>query len=182
MTNHTRLGIIAVVFLAGYALPDLPLSAQTGVPLTPAAQTPAPAPPRPAAPVTPPPRAPKAGEVSSDPIRCWWKADRTAVRVGERFGLVLTCSVIETGPITVVPVLNQLEPGALSLTPFEVVNGRKRDDVLSPPWRYVQFEYELRLLSDGFFGQDVNIPALTVTYNLSSAGTGQQGRDQQYNL
>ena len=56
----------------------------------------------------------EAGEVESDPIRCWWKADRTSVRVGEQFGLVLTCGVIETGPITVVPVLNQLEPGALS--------------------------------------------------------------------
>ena len=43
---------------------------------------------------------------------------------GERFGLVLTCAVIEAGPITVVPVLNQLEPGALSITPFEVVAAR----------------------------------------------------------
>ena len=38
----------------------------------------------------------EAGEVESDPIRCWWKTDRTAVRVGERFGLTLTCGVIET--------------------------------------------------------------------------------------
>src|SRR5262245_41522108 len=38
--------------------------------------------------------APKEGEVQSDPIRCWWKADRAAVRVGERFGLVLTCATI----------------------------------------------------------------------------------------
>jgi hypothetical protein len=187
MTNYRRIGILAVAVLGGHVASGVPVSAQTAVPQTPAAQKPAPATPRaPAtatpAPVTPPPRAPKPGEVSSDPIRCWWKADRTAVRVGERFGLVLTCSVIETGPITVVPVLNQLEPGALSLTPFEVVSGSRRDDVLSPPWRYVQFEYVLRLLSDGFFGQDVSIPALTVTYNLTSAGTGQQGRDQQYIL
>jgi len=124
---------------------------------------------------------PREGEVESDPIRCWWKADRTAVRVGERFGLVLTCAVIEAGPITVVPVLNQLEPGALSLTPFEVVSGTRGDDVLAPPWRYVQFDYAVRLLSDGFFGQDVMIPALTVTYNLQTAG-GTQGRDQTYVL
>jgi len=121
------------------------------------------------------------GEVQSDPIRCWWKADRTAVRVGERFGLVLTCAVIEVGPITVVPVLNQLEPGALSITPFEVVSGTRGDDVVARPWRYVQFEYAVRLLSDGFFGQDVSIPALTVTYNLQTAG-GTQGRDQTYVL
>jgi hypothetical protein len=120
--------------------------------------------------------------VESDPIRCWWKADRTSVRVGEKFGLVLTCSVIETGPITVVPVLNQLEPGALSLTPFEVVSGVSHDDVVVPPWRYIQREYAVRLLSDGFFGQDVTIPALTVTYNLQEKGSGSQGRDQQYIL
>jgi len=141
---------------------------------------------KPLSPAVPPPAAPlppKAGEVASDPIRCWWKADRTAVRVGERFGLVLTCAVIKAGPITVEPVLNQLEPGALSLTPFEVVSGGpKVDDVIVPPWRYIQREYVLRLLSDGFFGQDVAIPSLMVTYNQMSAGTGQQGRDQTYIL
>jgi hypothetical protein len=124
---------------------------------------------------------PREGEVQTDPIKCWWKADRTAVRVGERFGLVLTCAVIQAGPITVAPVLNQLEPGALSLTPFEVVSGTRGDDVIAPPWRYVQFDYAVRLLSDGFFGQDVMIPALTVTYNLQTAG-GTQGRDQTYVL
>jgi hypothetical protein len=161
------------------------------------AQAPAPAqPPRPAPVVVPQgsppparsaapaisPRAPKPGEVESDPIRCWWKADRTSVRVGEHFGLVLTCSVIETGPVTVVPVLNQLEPGALSITPFEVVSGVSHDDVVVSPWRYIQREYSVRLLSDGFFGQDVTIPALTVTYNLQERGSGSQGRDQTYIL
>jgi hypothetical protein len=125
--------------------------------------------------------APREGEVQSDPIRCWWKADRTAVRVGERFGLVLTCAVIEAGPVTVVPVLNQLEPGALSITPFEVVSGARGEDMVAPPWRYVQFDYSVRLLSDGFFGQDVVIPGVTVTYNLQTAG-GTQGRDQTYLL
>ena len=51
-----------------------------------------------------------------------------------------------------------------------------------PPWRYIQREYAVRLLSDGFFGQDVTIPALTVTYNLQERGSGSQGRDQQYIL
>jgi hypothetical protein len=179
-----RVPPVIIAFLVAHVLLDVPvLRAQTTVaPAAPASPTatkpPAPAPsPAPLA----PPLAPKAGEVASDPIRCWWKADRTAVRVGERFGLVLTCAVIKTGPITVEPVLNQLEPGALSLTPFEVVaGGPKVDDVIVPPWRYIQREYVLRLLSDGFFGQDVAIPSLMVTYNLTSAGTGQQGRDQTY--
>ena len=182
--------ILASVLLAS------PLHAQAPAAQAPAAQAPpsrpapvvvpqgTPPPPRTAASAAPPitPRAPKPGEVESDPIRCWWKADRTSVRVGEKFGLVLTCSVIETGPVTVVPVVNQLEPGALSLTPFEVVSGVAHDDVVVPPWRYIQREYAVRLLSDGFFGQDVTIPALTVTYNLQEKGSGSQGRDQQYIL
>ena len=177
--NTLLLTWLAVIALVS-ALP-----AQTPVAPTPAAPASSAAtkPPAPAVPPLAAPLPPKAGEVASDPIRCWWKADRTAVRVGERFGLVLTCAVIKTGPITVEPVLNQLEPGALSLTPFEVVSGGpKVDDIIVPPWRYIQREYVLRLLSDGFFGQDVAIPSLMVTYNLTSAGTGQQGRDQTYVL
>jgi hypothetical protein len=125
---------------------------------------------------------PKPGEVQTDPIRCWWKADRTAVRVGERFGLTLTCGVIETGPIVVVPAVNQLEGGALALTPFDVVSSVRREDVMAPPWRYFQFEYVVRLLADGFFGQDVNIPALTVTYSLKAEGGDSEGREQSYIL
>ena len=78
----------------------------------------------------------------------------TAVRVGERFGLVLTCGVIEAGPITVVPVLNQLEPGALSLTPFEVVSGARRRGrggaaVALRPVRVLSAAAERRLLRPG---------------------------------
>jgi len=128
-------------------------------------------------------RAPRPGEVESDPIRCWWKADRSAVRVGEQFTLVLTCGVIETTTVKVVPVVNQLEPGAISLTPFEAVSGQRHEDVVVPPWRYLQYEYSMRLLTEGFFGQDVNIPPLTVTYNLQMPGAGNtEGRDQTYVL
>ena len=128
-------------------------------------------------------RAPRADEVETDPIRCWWKADRNAIRVGERFTLVLTCGVIETSTIKVVPAVNQLEPGAVSLTPFEAVAGKRHEDVVVAPWRYIQYEYSMRLLNEGFFGQDVTIPALTVTYNLQSPGSGNtEGRDQTYLL
>lgn len=159
------------------ALPVAPAPVLAQAPAAPAAapvRAPA-APARPARPVKP-------GEVQTDPIRCWWKADRTAVRVGERFGVTLTCGVIETGAITVVPAVNQLEGGALALTPFDVVSSVRREDVVSPPWRYFQFEYVVRLLSDGFFGQDVNIPALTITYNLKAEGGETEGRDQGYIL
>jgi hypothetical protein len=163
-----------------------------GIAFAPAAlaQTPAAAPaatakpaPRPAAPKAAAPKLPpRAGQVESDPIRCWWKTDRTSVRVGEAFGLTLTCGVIETGPIAVVPALTQLEGGAIQLTPFEVVSATRRNDVVVPPWRYVQFEYSVRLLNDGFFGQDVSLPAVTVTYNLKAAGNDNTGREQSYVL
>ena len=125
---------------------------------------------------------PGPGEVETDPIRCWWKTDRTAVRVGERFALVLTCGVIEAGRIAVVPNVGQLEGGAIQITPFEVVSAARRTDIVVPPWRYLQFEYSVRLLNDGFFGRDVNIPALTVVYNVQSPGRDAQGRDQSYVL
>ena len=121
-------------------------------------------------------------QVASDPIRCWWKTDATAVGVGERFTLLLTCGVIETNSVTVVPAVTQLQPGALSIAPFEVVGGRRLEDVVAPPWRYLQFEYDVRLLSEGFFGQDVTIPAVTVTYNVQAPGGGAQGRDLGYVL
>lgn len=147
-------------------------------PLTPTLTTTRPAPPA---------RAARAGEVEIDPIRCWWKTDRTVVRVGERFSLVLTCGAIETGPessrIAVAIQSNQLEGGAVQLTPFEVVSAVRRNDVVAPPWRYLQFEYSVRLLNEGFFGKDVDIPALTVTYNVKAPGdSGGQGRDQGYVL
>jgi hypothetical protein len=120
--------------------------------------------------------------VAEEPIRCWWKTDRTAVSVGERFAVVLTCATLETAPTTVVPNVSQLEGGAVQLTPFEVVSSSRRADVVAVPWRYIQFEYTVRLLADGFFGQDVAIPPLTVTYNFKTADGANTGRDQTYVL
>src|SRR3954453_205808 len=125
---------------------------------------------------------PRPGEVETAPIRCWWKTDRTSIRVGERFGLTLTCSVIETRSTTVAPTLTQLDPGALQIPPFEVVGGSRRDDVLVPPWRYIQYEYSVRFLAEGDFGQDVTIPPLSVTYAIRATGSGVEGRDLSYIL
>jgi len=169
--NRLACGMVAVVGAAWLALATVAL-----------AQTPAAAPARPAPKPAAPRLPPRVGQVESDPIRCWWKTDRTSVRVGESFGLTLTCGTIETGPIAVVPALTQLEGGAIQLTPFEVVSATRRADVVAPPWRYVQFDYAVRLLNDGYFGQDVNLPAVTVTYNLKAAGADSTGREQSYVL
>jgi hypothetical protein len=183
-SSWLRVSAAAGALLVGsFAAAQTPAAQPVGgaSPAAPAASAPAPA--RPATKPTAAPRQPpRPGQVESDPIRCWWKTDRTSVRVGEAFGLTLTCGVIETGPITVVPALTQLEGGAIQLTPFEVVSATRRSDVVLPPWRYVQFEYAVRLLNDGYFGQDVNLPAVTVTYNLKSAGADSTGRDQSYVL
>jgi len=176
------LGLGALVAGAWLAAAPAVMAQAPAAPATAAPARSAPAPAKPAAKAAAPRLPPRAGQVESDPIRCWWKTDRTSVRVGEAFGLTLTCGVIETGPIAVVPALTQLEGGAIQLTPFEVVSATRRADVVVPPWRYVQFEYSVRLLNDGFFGQDINLPAVNVTYNLKSAGADSTGREQTYVL
>ena len=128
-------------------------------------------------------RAQTPNAVETDPIRCWWKTDRSAIRAGERFQVTLTCGVIDTPTVKVVPTLTQLDPGALQIPPFEVVGGVRRDDLFSAPRRYFQYEYTARIIAEGFFGQDVNIPALSITYHVqSAAGEGSEGRDRTYVL
>jgi hypothetical protein len=64
-----------------------------------------------------------------------------------------------------------------------VVSGTRHDDVLSPPWRYFQYDYTLRLIGQDSFDEDVDIPAFTVTYSLKSdvPGAG-AGREHMYVL
>jgi hypothetical protein len=128
-------------------------------------------------------RGPQPGEVESVPIKCWWKTDKTTIQVGERFELTLTCGVVDTSRIKVVPKLEELEPGTVQLTPFEVMGGQHHDEIVASPWRYFQYQYTMRLVGDEFFGQDVNIPPLKVTYNIQSVqGGGTEGRDQTHLL
>lgn len=126
---------------------------------------------------------PLAAQAPSDPIKCWWKTDKSAVEVGEQFTLTLTCGVIETRGVAVVPKMDQLDPGVVELAPFELVRGTRHEDIQAPPWRYFQYEYTLRLIGQDFFGEDVDVPALTVTYNIQSDVAGASaGRDQMYVL
>lgn len=126
---------------------------------------------------------PATREIVTDPIKCWWKTDASAVHIGEHFTLALTCGVIEADRFTVVPKTDPLDPSAVQLTPFEVIGGTRHEDIQAPPWRYFQYEYTLRLLGPEFFGQDIDIPSLTVTYNIQSDVAGAaQGRDQVYVL
>ena len=130
-----------------------------------------------------PATAPGEGEIEVDPIQCWWKTDKNAVHVGEHFTLALTCGVVETSRIRVQPSPNQLEPTTVQLTPFEVLTGTRHEDIEAPPWRYFQYEYTVRLLADGFFGQDIEIPPVSVAYTIQwTSDGGTEGRDQTYVL
>lgn len=121
--------------------------------------------------------------IETEPIRCWWRADKAAVRIGEYLGVVLTCSVVETQKLRVVAQTAELAPTTVELLPFEVIGGRRHEEFGKGLWRYFQFEYVLRLLDDDLFGQEVEVPSLEVTYNIqSSEGGGTEGRDQTYVL
>jgi hypothetical protein len=108
---------------------------------------------------------------------------KSAIRIGERFGLTITCAVIETAAVRVVADQTNLDPAAIELVPFEVVGGTRHRDVLAPPWRYFQYSYTLRLLDDEYFGRDLNVPPLQLSYSVqSSGGGGARGRTQVYGL
>ncbi len=124
-----------------------------------------------------------ADERGPSPISCWWKADKTGVRVGEAFGLTLTCRVLETERAVVVPNVTNIEPTSLQLTPYDVIEGTRHEDIVMPPWRYIQFIYTVRLLGEEFFGRDISIPATNVTFRVQTgAAETIEGAEQTYVL
>ena len=123
--------------------------------------------------------------VAVDPIRCWWRTGTGAVRLGEIFPIVLTCSVIETDAVQVVPDESKLNPAAIQLTPFEVVDGAHPADLHSGQRRFFQYEYRARVLGADSIGKDVPVPAVTLTYKVNSRVSGNtsiQGRELAYIL
>jgi hypothetical protein len=134
-------------------------------------------------PAKPAQQARQPGDVETDPIKCFWKTDRSTIIVGERFTVVLTCGIIDTDKIKAVPDYNQLEGSTIGLQPFEVVKGVRHEDIKDAPWRYIQYEYTVRLIAEGLFEKDINLPAVKLTYHIqSSVGGGSTGRDQAYQL
>ena len=124
-----------------------------------------------------------AGTVASSPLSCWWKTDKSSVRVGEPFGLTLTCRFMETDRMKVVPNLAEIEPTAIELTPFEVLEGTRHEDIVVPPWRYVQYVYSVRLLGNEFFGRDIAIPATNLPFRVQTGGAETvEGAEQTYLL
>ena len=124
-------------------------------------------------------------EVAVPPIECWWKTDRIAVRVGERFALVLTCAVLDTERVKVVVDESGLAPSALHLVPFDIVGGERFRDIQNPPRRFFQYQYTMRVLGEEFFGKEISLPRLQISYRVQNSlqgGSALQGRETQYSL
>lgn len=126
-----------------------------------------------------------AANVDADAVRCWWRTDKAAIRMGEPFTAVLTCAILETASTKAVVDRSRLDHTVMALPPFDVLGGSAAEDVVTGPRRFFQYAYELRLLSDTAFGQDLSLAGLTISYRIdtsTSDGTTSQGRDLTYNL
>jgi hypothetical protein len=123
--------------------------------------------------------------VEADPLRCWWRTDRASVRMGEPFEAVLTCAALETASTKVVVDRSRLDPTVIALPPFDVLGGTTAEDATTASRRFFQYTYQMRLLNDTAFGQDVSLAGQQLAYRidtLTSEGTTSQGRDQSYVL
>ncbi len=128
---------------------------------------------------------PPASTVEADPVRCWWRTDRASIRMGEPFAAVLTCAVLETASTKAVVDRSRLDHTVMALPPFDVLGGAAGADVVSGSRRFFQYVYQLRLLNDTAFGQDIRLAGLSIGYRMDTAtgdGTTSQGRDQTYGM
>jgi len=125
------------------------------------------------------------GHVENDPIRCWTRTSAGAVRIGETFTVTLTCAVIESDLVQVVPDESKLGVAVVQMTPFEVAGGFHPADIKTNSRRFFQYDYNVRMINPDAIGTDVPIPLMQVTYRVNSriAGNQQmQGRELTYVL
>jgi hypothetical protein len=112
--------------------------------------------------------------VAADALSCWWKSDKSSVRIGEEFTVTLTCRSAETGRERTVLNESLLDPSVLALPPYQVKDGRRYKDiirVLPGPdgpvtFRSVQYTYTVKLIGEGFFGKDSPLPPLEIRYHI----------------
>jgi hypothetical protein len=169
----------------------LGIGAATGISLMLALFAPAPLAAQPANP-TRPAIAPASAAIPTNPaavvvppIECWWKTDRSAVRVGESFTLTLTCAVLDTERVKVIVDESGLAPSTLHLVPFDIVGGERFRDILNAPRRFFQYQYSMRVLGEEFFGKEITLPRLQISYRVQNSlqgGSALQGREAQYSL
>ena len=133
------------------------------------------------------------GAVAADAMVCWWKSDKSSIRIGEEFTVALTCRSAETGLEKTVLNESLLDPNVIALPPYQVKNGRRYKDivrVLPGPdgpvtLRSVQYAYIIKLIGEGFFGKDVPLPPLEIRYHIdlvTNKDTVTPGKERTYLL
>jgi hypothetical protein len=131
------------------------------------------------------PAAAQPQNVEVDPVQCWWKTSAPSVRIGEEFTIHLTCSALETDAATAVIDRSRLGTAAVQFPPFEVTGGTQSADHVTPGRRFMQYHYNLRLIAEDYFGSDIVIPAMNISYRIESrvqADSAVQGREQTYEM
>ena len=121
----------------------------------------------------------------AEPLQCWWRSSTPAVRAGEAFTVVLTCACSDLDSQRVVLDETKLAPESVPLAPFEVLSGAAASDLRVDDRRFLQREYKVRLVNDSFFGKDVALPALALSYRVQSQGndgTPLTGIERKYEL
>ena len=135
--------------------------------------------------VSAPPAQGEESLVATDPIRCWWRTGKSAVYVGEHFSLTVTCSVVDTAAVRVVVDQTRLDPAAVQLPPFDVLEGMRHADIQAGGRRLFQYQYSVRLITDDLFGGVIAIPAVDVQYRVQSeidATETIEGQERVYQL
>jgi hypothetical protein len=121
-----------------------------------------------------------------EPLECWWRTTVSAIRVGEPFGLVLTCAAVQTDSLTVAVDRGRLDAKAIELPPFEVLSGTTAPDLRNGDRLFFQNEYTLRFVNDTFFNQDIPLPSLTIVYRLQTRAGAQsaatEGMEQRFTM
>ncbi|MGH9199703.1 MAG: hypothetical protein ACRD2A_00515 [Vicinamibacterales bacterium] len=121
--------------------------------------------------------------VSTDPIRCWWQSDAGAVTIGQSFAVTLTCAVVETDAVQVIPDESRLGVATVRVAPFEILGGSHPADARDGSRRFFQYRYTLRIIDPDVIGRDVKIPSLPIQYkvrNRVNAASTLEGRDLTY--
>jgi hypothetical protein len=118
----------------------------------------------------------------TDPIRCWWRTSAGAVALGEPFDATLTCAAREQPDLRTVVDESRLGAAVLQLAPFEVLGGSHPSDLRSPPHRFFQYHYTLRIIDRDVIGRDASFPDLQVAYRIDARVNGEwsQGRGRTY--
>lgn len=122
---------------------------------------------------------------SIDALQCWRHLSASSVRIGQPFTMTVTCGVVETDTARTVPNERSLEPESIDVAPFEMIDGVRYADLRAGSRRFLQFNYTLRLIGEAYFGSDVELPGLELTYRIErSLGNGSvlPGRELTYVL